>query len=69
MMAYHEPRLDGDSGVANEADAAELIATMTAELAQLARRHGLHALGYVLDMARLEADNTAHGLDRQRAAS
>jgi hypothetical protein len=30
---------------------------MSSELAGLARRHGLDALGYLLDMARLEADS------------
>jgi hypothetical protein len=35
---------------------AAYIATMTGDLAELARRHGLDALGYLLDMARLEAE-------------
>jgi hypothetical protein len=39
--------------------AANYVATLSAELAQVARRHGLDALGYILDMARLEAENTA----------
>jgi hypothetical protein len=34
---------------------------MATELAQLARRHGFDALGYLLDMARLEADNLTRG--------
>jgi len=37
--------------------AARYIADLTTELAVLARRHGLDALGYILDMARLEAEN------------
>jgi hypothetical protein len=37
--------------------AAVYIASMSSELAGLARRHGLDALGYLLDMARLEADS------------
>ena len=37
---------------------------MATELAQLARRHGLEALGYLLDMARLEADNLTRGIER-----
>jgi hypothetical protein len=40
-------------------DAAIYIATLTDELAEIARRHGLEALGYILDMARLEADQIA----------
>jgi hypothetical protein len=35
------------------------IGTLTEELAHLARRHGLETLGYILDMARLEADQVA----------
>jgi hypothetical protein len=49
-----------------EPDAAEsartsalYIASMTEELGQLAKRHGLDALGYILDMARLEAEQIA----------
>lgn len=48
---------------ANETDARErpqvaaYIAAMSADLAVLARRHGLDTLGYLLDMARLEADS------------
>ena len=35
------------------------IGALTAELARLAHRHHLHALAYILDMARLEADQIA----------
>ncbi|MGD9921196.1 MAG: hypothetical protein AB7V13_07080 [Pseudorhodoplanes sp.] len=43
---------------ANERTAAvAYIADMTGGLALIARRHGLHTLGYLLDMARLEAEN------------
>jgi hypothetical protein len=41
--------------------AAQYILTFTEELAQLARRHSLDSLGYILDMARLEADQIANG--------
>ena len=37
-------------------EAAEYIATMSAGLASMARRHGLNTLGYLLDMAKLEAE-------------
>jgi hypothetical protein len=33
------------------------IAAMSGDLADLARRHGLDAIGYLLDMVRLEADS------------
>ena len=42
--------------------AAVYIADLAADLARIARRQGLDTLGYLLDMARLEARNTA-GLD------
>ncbi len=38
------------------ADAA-YIAEMTGSLALMARRHGLYTLGYLLDMAKLEAES------------
>ncbi|MES2752586.1 MAG: hypothetical protein V4661_14555 [Pseudomonadota bacterium] len=38
------------------AEAANFVANATAELAQLARRHDLETLGYLLDMAQLEAN-------------
>ena len=39
--------------------AAASIASFTAELAIIARRNGLDTLGYLLEMARLEAENLA----------
>lgn len=41
--------------------AATYIATLAEELAQIARNHGLEPLGYILEMARLEADQIAKG--------
>jgi len=47
-----EPPDDNDrTAVAN------YVATLSADLAAMARRHGLQTLGYILDMARLEAEN------------
>jgi hypothetical protein len=44
------------------AEAASYIADLSGDLAALARKHGLDALGFILEMARLEADNTVrHG--------
>jgi len=42
-------------------EAADYIASLTAELARIARSHGLESLGYILDMARLEADQISRG--------
>lgn len=36
-------------------DVASYVATISADLAELARRHGLDTLGYLLDMVQLEA--------------
>jgi hypothetical protein len=57
MMDIHEHKGGGNGGAANGTAAADLIGSMATELAQLARRYGFDALGYLLDMARLEADN------------
>ena len=43
-------------------DAAALyIGSLALELAKIARRNGLDALGFILEMARLEADQIAKG--------
>lgn len=42
---------------------AAYIADLTGGLAQMARHHGLSTLGYLLDMAKLEAENVK-GIDR-----
>jgi hypothetical protein len=46
--------------------AAKYVAELSTELANLARRHGLDALGYILDMARLEADNVTRHMNGRR---
>jgi hypothetical protein len=40
-------------------EAANYVATLAADLAAIARRHRMDTLGYLLDMARLEAENEA----------
>jgi len=41
---------------------ANYVAALSADLATIARQHGLTTLGYILDMARLEAENESrHG--------
>jgi hypothetical protein len=44
------------NGHENPDSAAQYIATLVQELAVLARRNGLDTLSYILEMARLEAD-------------
>ena len=41
----------------NKADAASYVAALSADLASIARKHGLITLGYLLDMAQMEAEN------------
>jgi hypothetical protein len=36
---------------------ANYVASLSADLASMARRHGLDTLGYLLDMARFEVKN------------
>jgi hypothetical protein len=46
-----------DGQTRNDApDAAHYIASLTQELSELAKSHEFEALAYILDMARLEAD-------------
>jgi hypothetical protein len=53
-------------GPSDPAQAAAYVAELSADLATLARRHGLDALGYILDMARLEAENATRHMDGRR---
>ena len=39
------------------ASVANYVASLSADLASMARRHGLYTLGYLLDMARFEVKN------------
>jgi hypothetical protein len=50
----------------DRAAAAAYVAELAADLAVIARRHGLDALGYILDMARLEAENATRHVDGRR---
>jgi hypothetical protein len=56
-----EDRIPGDG---DREAAAAYVAELSADLAVIARRCGLDALSYILDMARLEAENAT----RPRAA-
>jgi hypothetical protein len=54
---------------AARAATASYVATLTAELSAMARRNGLDALGYILEMARLEAENEARSAHRVNGGS
>lgn len=61
--AEKSDKIDG----ANErAAAAAYIAELSANLASIARQHGLDTLSYVLDMARLEAEQAVRHSDVRR---
>jgi hypothetical protein len=45
---------------------AAYVAEMTGELALIARRHGFDALGFLLEMARLEAEHVTRPADGRR---
>jgi len=47
---------NGSNGHETPDSAAQYIATLTQELALIARRNGLDTLSYILEMARIEAD-------------
>jgi len=47
--------VSGDTG--NRTVVTNYVATMSADLATMARRTGLDTLGYLLEMVRLEAEN------------
>ena len=57
-----EPARDGGPG-----EAAGFLAEMVSDLAKLARRHRLDTLGYLLDMAHLEAKEIVR-VDAERRA-
>jgi hypothetical protein len=48
---------------------AAYIADLTGNLARLARRNGLPTLGYILDMARVEAEASSAGARPQERAN
>jgi hypothetical protein len=54
---------DGTNTVEYPAAVALYIGALTHELGQLARANGLDALGYILDMARIEATEMSKGFD------
>jgi hypothetical protein len=61
-----KPRGEASGDPVDRAAAASYIAELSTELANLARQHGLDALGYILDMARLEAENATRHVNGRR---
>jgi len=58
---HMQRRAGGGTSPQSPTDAAVYIATLAEELAQMARHHGLESLSYILEMARLEADQIVKG--------
>jgi hypothetical protein len=51
--------IGGRNPATSPEEVALYIGALTVELCQLARANGFEALGYILDMARLEADEVS----------
>ncbi len=71
-MARPKPSTVGNLAVSqvplgDPAQAASYVAGLTGELASLVRRHRLDTLGYLLDMVRLEAEETIQRAERPAA--
>jgi hypothetical protein len=49
----------------DQAGAAAYVAELAGDLASIARRHGLDTLGYILEMAKLEAENVSQHLPKR----
>ncbi|EJW12062.1 hypothetical protein A33M_2442 [Rhodovulum sp. PH10] len=56
MLMAERPHVDD---IPDAHAAAEYIAALSADLGRIARRHGLATLGYILDMARCEAEQAS----------
>jgi hypothetical protein len=47
----------------SKAEAAAYVAELTGDLAVIARQHGLNTLCYLLEMARMEAENSTRHMN------
>ena len=53
----------------NRLATASYVATLSGDLATLARHHGMATLGYLLDMARLEAENVVRNSENETSTA
>ena len=72
-MARPKPSTVGNLAISqvplgDPAQAAAYVAGLTGELAGLVRRHRLETLAYLLDMVRLEAEETVQRAERASTA-
>jgi hypothetical protein len=58
----------GGDGRQPPREVAQYIAALTGELAQMARRHRMDGLAYILAIARIEAEQIADGSADRRGA-
>ena len=66
IKARGNSRAEATGTGGDRAAAAAYVAELSAELSTLARRHGLGALSYLLEMARLEAENATRHVSGRR---
>jgi hypothetical protein len=59
-------RARGEGESVGQVEVANYVAELTAELAKLSRQHRLDALAFILDMARLEAENSPRFINGRR---
>jgi hypothetical protein len=53
----------------DQTEVASYVATMSDGLAVMARRHGLETLGYLLEMAQLEAENINRSVSQPKGGN
>jgi hypothetical protein len=59
MTSMREPPADKPPGDGGPGEAARFLVGAIADLARVAHRHRLDMIGYLLDMAHMEAEETA----------
>lgn len=62
----HRACADKSAGDGGPDEAARYLAAAVADLGLIARRHGLETLGYLLDMAQMEAEDIVLRATRDR---
>lgn len=63
LRAPEAPESNDDDEARSRIETATYIAELTGNLAGMARKHGLDALGFILEMAQLEAENATRHVE------
>ena len=66
LQTYEGPECQEGDEARYRIEAAAYVAEMAADLARMARKHGLDALGFILEMAQLEAENATRHVNERR---